>query len=266
MKSRFGVINEIFGGYSEGQVFSLYGMPSAGKSLFVLHEAEYFMKNGYRVIYIDTEGGAKDMIDVWSDRLDLKNMIVVSKRDIRSLFYYMGEDVDFTSSKNGKISMVWKGIVKKSDENTIWHDIGRVKKYVIIMDSMTAPITNFIPSTNENYPVRSDIIGHLFAMIYYVMDNKSGGFTIAIQHGSLNPTNPYSNIAIMKGGSRVVFMSKKIAYLEKLRKGVWQNIRKIHAVRTPLGKEWEKYGFLEYGDDGIKDVDEDYVMNMLNKK
>ena len=262
MESKYSVINDLFGGYSEGQIFAIYGMPSVGKSLFLLHEAGNFLKNGYKVIYIDTEGGVKDLVNAWSNKLKLDKMRIVQKRTIRSLFHYLGEDIDFSVSKNGKMTMVWKGLVKKNDENVIWKDLRSAKKFLVILDSLTAPITNEIPTATENFPIRSDVIGHVFGLLHYIMDMKDGGYVIISNHGTMNPTNPYSNIALMKGGSRVMFMSKKIAYFEKLRKKVWQNIRKIHAVRTPLAKDWSLYGFVEYNDDGIKVVDEDYVLSL----
>ena len=265
MESRFEIINKLFGGYSENQVFSMYGMPSVGKTLFLLHETQHFLEKGYKVIYIDTEGGVEDIINAWKKKLKLDGVSIIVKRTIRSLFHYLGEDIDFSVSKKGKLTLMWKGLVKKSDDDVIWNDVRRAKKYVVILDSLTSPISNEIPSSTENYPFRSDVIGHVFGMLYYILDSKNGGFAIMTHHGSLNPTNPYTNIAEMKGGSRVKFMSKKIAYFEKPRKNIWQNIRKIHAVRTPLAKDWHLYGFIEYTDDGIRDVDEDYVMSLGGK-
>ena len=265
MESRFKVINNLFHGYTENQVFSVYGMPSVGKSLYLLHEAEKFLEKKMRVIYIDTEGGIEDMIDAWSSKLNLEGIHIVQERTIRSLFHYLGEDIDISVSNKGKMTLVWKGLVKKSDENVIWKDLRNVKKYVIILDSLTAPITNEIPTATENFPIRSDVIGHAFGLLYYIMDMKSGGYVIMSHHGTLNPTNPYTNIAMLKGGSRVQFMSKKIAYFEKPRKKIYENIRKVHAVRTPYGKDWTMYGFIEYNDDGIKDVDEEYVLSLGGK-
>ena len=268
MESRFKFINEIFGGYSEGEVFSVYGQPTAGKTLFMLYEMGKWTNEGKKIIYIDTEGGFKDMYNEWKEKFGInENKVVVRvKRDLRALLHYLGEDVDFETSNKGKISLVLKGLVKRGDEDVIWRDLRKVNDYVIILDSLTAPITNLIPSTNENYPVRADVIGHVFGMLYRVMDEKESGHVVMLHHASNNPTNPYDNKQLLKGGNRVVYMSKKIMLIEKPKAKAMENIRKIIAIRTPKYKGWEKYSFLEYGDNGIKEVDEEYVMEIAGKK
>lgn len=60
-------INDLIGGeFYEKEVYSIYGVPSVGKSVYLMEEVANFLNQGYRVIWIDTEGGFRGNWSVWT--------------------------------------------------------------------------------------------------------------------------------------------------------------------------------------------------------
>ncbi|RKY98978.1 MAG: hypothetical protein DRQ10_06850, partial [Candidatus Hydrothermota bacterium] len=119
------LFNSIFGGYAHSELTAIYGVPMAGKSLFLLQEAYYFLSQGYRVIWVDTEGGIKQMHSAWADKLRSRFQVpnrkhinfFIIRSPIRFMQFLTGYDIHIEYGK--KTGLTIKGRLKKKDNDLL---------------------------------------------------------------------------------------------------------------------------------------------------
>ena len=67
-----GIKDLVGGDFREKEIYSIYGLPSVGKSLYMIEEAFNLLNNKYRVIWIDTEGGYNGLYETFKSKFESK--------------------------------------------------------------------------------------------------------------------------------------------------------------------------------------------------
>lgn len=245
-------INELLnGGYDKENIVSLYASAGVGKTLLLIQEGYNIAKNNKcKVLFIDTEGGARRFLDEWESVFPgIKDkFIIVTKRRVSLLMEYFG--VEIKIERKGEKTVVNKiGEIpfKKTD---IYSDIKKNKVGIVFVDSITAPFREF-GSTTQNFPARADCCGMLYVAMIDVIDGL-GVSMINTHHSSLNPTNPFAT-ANIRGGDVVAYYSKIIMFMERPKSKKARDFRKVHLVRYPNKASWKEMKLLKYTDEGIRD-------------
>ncbi|MEM4104701.1 MAG: AAA family ATPase [Thermoplasmatales archaeon] len=261
-----GVNSLIGGGYKENIIYSLYGLPNTGKTLFVIQEIGNFLKNKYRVLWIDTEGGGQAMIDAWAGKFfDIKNENLYYNEFLvyEDVMRYLGYEVEvLTDKKKTEVNMV--GEIKK--DIGVNETFGRLKNNTaIVVDSITSLFRLRFSDSSQNFSARATATGYLIFALEKLA-KKTNAVLLFTHHASLNPTNPYQTLGVMRGGNTLMYYSKYILYIEKSRKKLLSDYRKIYGVRLPDSKEWEKTAWLKITDNGYVDVPESEILALLKGK
>ncbi len=103
------VIDELFNGIKAGDIFSIFAVPSTGKTLMGLQIADEFKG---KVLYIDTEGGVEDYLKV-KGYLKCKNVEFLRVRSLERLMEYFNRPIELNISKNGRITVAMKKIDRR---------------------------------------------------------------------------------------------------------------------------------------------------------
>ena len=263
MKSFSENIAKLVGEYKEKEIYSYYAVPNAGKTLFLLQEASNLTKAGIRVLWLDTEGGFAGM-EEWKKKFGLvaDKFFYYQFFDYEELMKFLGFDVSVEYGK-GKVEVSMNGRVKKEDKTIYAEGFGRLKgDTAIFLDSLTSLFRLKFSDSTQNFPARATATGFLvYALLY--LASKTNAIVITSNHASLNPTNPYTNLGLIRGGNTVSYYSKYIIYIEKPRKRALEDYRKFWGVRLPNAREWEKAVWLKIDNSGFKDVSDDEVKNVL---
>ncbi len=273
MKAHLKGIAEMFNGdYLASELYSIYATPSSGKTLFLIGEAVQAIKNGYRVLWLDTEGGFDGLWNYWRPIYDKR---FDGKYNDSAFFYkrfskfedmmaYLGESVEFDFTKS-KTEMIYHGKIKKGTP-TVYDDFGRLKgKTLIIIDSLTNIFRHHLVTSTQNFPVRADATGMLISTLILLAARVEAP-VIATNHASLNPTDRYQAHADMRGGNTLYYSSKYIVLLDRPRKKVLQSFRHIWAVRTPIAQDWAIDRWVKITNDGYIDSSEEEIEKTIDGK
>jgi len=252
------LINSIFGGYAYSELTAIYGVPMAGKSLLLLQEAYYCLSQGYRVVWIDTEGGISRMHEAWADKFRSRFRVpnrkhidfITIRSPIRFLRFLTGYDVQIEYGK--KTGLTIKGRLKKKDNDLLSKHVR--DNTLIIIDSFTQPFRLGFSSDSQNLPARASAMAFALSGLYDIMDSHSNTAAITTVHASLNPTNPYER-ANPHGGNTILYNAKAVMLLDIPKSKKLSDFRRLIAVRTPYAKSWTKLFWLQIQSDGYHQVD-----------
>ncbi len=263
-----GIKDLVGGDFREKEIYSIYGLPSVGKSLYMIEEAFNLLNNKYRVIWIDTEGGYNGLYETFKSKFESKypnispdNFYYKRCLTVEDLSQYLGIGMEI---KYG--DKITSSITKIStrDEGSIYETIGRKHgKFAIILDSFTSPLKLQFGTAVQNFGGRADAGGYIILGLMKLMD-QTNAFTIMSNHSSVNPTNPYQQTGNMRGGNVVQYYSKFVIDFERQKKQVLADVRKLIAVRTPIAKNWDMFRWVKLTDNGYIDLSEEDVQNILN--
>lgn len=257
--SSLGTVNSIVGGepYVGDMIVSVYGLPMAGKTLFMLQEATHLEAKGVKVLFIDTEGSLYSMARAWLPRLRKRfnssggGIYVVSKHTFEELMHMMGMRVRFVTKGEGETMKVEFNIVEVLPDSQVEQFVREKKVGAIVIDSVTAPL-RVIPSGQQNFPARADATSALMSRLLLIQD-RHGVPIVATHHASLNPANPYQTLADMRGGVTVYHYSKLILYIDYREAKDLRRFRRFWLVRAPNVEPFSRVGIAEVTDDGYVD-------------
>lgn len=264
---------KLVGEFKGKEVYSIYGLASVGKTLYLIGEAINALKNGYRVIWIDTEGGFDGLWENFKNRYakrfgyDFKNFeenweyrrILTAEE----LAKYLGIDIEVDYDK-GKTEVSIKGFSEKED--TIYEKFGKKRDNVlIILDSFSSPFKMGFTTKVQDFSARADTQSIIMMAVMKFMD-KTNAILLASHHSSLNPTNPYQTVGNVRGGNTVLYYSKYVIDFEIPKKKVLGDFRKLYAVRTSLSKNWELTTWVKITDDGYVDSSQEEVDAVVDGK
>lgn len=277
-KSSLNIINDMFNGaaYTSDSIFGLFGLAGEGKSLLCIQEAFYLMSQGYKVLYIDTEGSLVSQLrkywaEVFMARFNLskedlsKRFFIQNFREdefagkeekIEKVLYYFGDNIEI-EKKGNKIELKWlekKGRKPKDNRSLIEKDIDKYGIDFIILDSITNPIRIAISSNPQNYPAKSDIEARILGHLLELQVEYNVGMLITLQ-ASYNPVNPYDNEVSMRGGLSAAYNIKRRVSLVRRNKIGFENIRIFFFERGETGSSKSTVGFAKIDDFGFDDLD-----------
>ena len=268
IKSSLGAINSIIEGYDTENICSIYAPSTTGKTLLLVQEAYCLAKaTKKKVLFLDSEGGIKRFLAKWGEifinKYEAKESDIVTElaRSPEKLLELHGVNIELAISDKGHKMSGVKVKEIEFEKIPIVKLIKQKKIGTVIYDSMTAPFEKFGTRT-VNLAARSDVQGYLFTKMLEIMD-RSGVIVLVSHHSSINPQKPF-DIAKIKGGSGVWYHSKIIIYLERFKGNRLANYRKIHLVRFPNKASWSVKHFCEYTDDGIVDISDEEMQNILD--
>ena len=268
-ESSLGGINEMFEGepYTSDIIAAFYGLPGVGKSLLMLQEAVWFESRGLRVLIIDTEGSmarfAREWLPVLRTRFKKKEgggkIFLVVAKTIRSLAELFGWKAD-VEPKGSKMEFMVYG---KSERGRLHEEMRRSRVDVVIVDSVTAPIRNEIPTAQQNLPAKSAVEAFIMGRLLDLQD-RFGVAVITTHHASVNPTNPYDISAEIRGGLSIKHMAKHVVYIDRREKRGFEDIRRFWLVRAPAKVPWSEVRFAKITDAGYVDLDADPKSMLTN--
>lgn len=249
--------------YNSDQIFTVYGKSGVGKSYFLLQEAYYFTTLGYNVLYIDTEGGAigmmKKKLPYFEKRFGKRNGDIFWKIDAKQakdLAKYFGYDITFKLKKkkgdkkaSGKIELSVNSIDELPE---IENDIVKYKINIVIIDSISSPTKIFSTSKSQNLPARDDYTSLLYTTLIS-LQSKYNVIVMISAHASFNPTDPYHQIAEVRGGGTVHYFGKRIVYIDKRQSSKYSDYRRFWLKRGEA-KSFNKATVLKIDEDGYHDV------------
>jgi len=271
LKSFLNGINDLIGseGFREQEVYSIYGAPSVGKSVYLIGEAMNFLKNGWRVVWLDTEGGFHGNWGNWSPVYEKRFDVSFSK--FADNFFYQrvlsfeefcalfGMQVEVVYGESKMEITVKKGFDEK--DSAIYDKFGRMKgKMLVVVDSFSSPIKLQFTSKVQNFSARADAESLMLFNVIRFME-KVNATVLLSNHESKNPTDIYHQTAKLRGGDTLKYYSKYICHIEKPLKKAWQNYRHITAIRTPIAPDNTLARWLSLSDTGYTDVSESDVEN-----
>lgn len=276
-KSSLEAMNNLFGcaPYKSDQIFNLYSPPATGKSLLLDQEAYHFAVNGLNVLYIDTEGSAQTFMQQWSETFKARfgemegNIILHQTSDLRDLIRYLGrtsqvawvsskakgkkkkdEEVEMTEVQGGKQEF---RSMEEIEEPDILKVIKKEKIDVIILDSISEPITTSFSTGTQNYPARADATACIYGL-FIKLQVENNVIVITSSHASSNPTNPYEIHEQLKGGRAAKHHSKCVVFIDKREANEAANIRRLWGVRIPDQESWKKATVAKITDIGYVDI------------
>jgi hypothetical protein len=257
MKSE--LLSGLFGDYQPENIYALYGVPNAGKTVLVMTEVAALAAQGVRTLWIDTEGGLNygggtGIWEAWKPKLearfglkDLNEWVEYHRiEDYEELLHFLGYQVNVDYDEKRTVVQM-QGKVKRGEE-TVYSGFGMKRdKCFIVLDSLSSVFRLQFGSTMQNFPGRGDATAYLMFAINKLMRRVNAPL-LTTNHAGLNPSKPWE-MATMRGGSTVYYYSKCMAYLEKRKKKELDAYRKIWAVRSPLYKELSHTEWLKIDND-----------------
>jgi KaiC/GvpD/RAD55 family RecA-like ATPase len=252
-------VNDWIGEYPSEVLIGFFGEARAGKTIFLLQEAYYNLKEG-NVLIIDTEFDKKEFIKVWDSRfrkrfgIDSGDVYVGTFSNMDELFKFIGMNVKFTVEKDGKITVNYIGNVK----NDLEEMISKKKIKVVIVDSVTELFSTEFPGGLKNFPARKDAES-LFFLNLLKLAYKHKLYMFGTHHVSLGLLR-YAK-PIMKGGSEIRHLFKLWFYLEHTQhtKTSLQGLRRIYLVRNFKHLDWSKEQMIILRDDGFHEISKEEV-------
>lgn len=264
VKSFLNSINKLIGGeFYEKEVYSMYGVPSVGKSVYLMEETANFLNEGYRVIWIDTEGGFRGNWSVWTpvfinkfSKMKPDNFHYEKVLDLEGFCSLFGMTVGL---EYGKSKMEVTPLKVEEKDSILYREFGKLKgKVAVIVDSFTSPIKLQFTSKVQNFSGRADAESlMLWNLVKFA--EKVNGFVILSNHESKNPTDPYHPQGKLRGGDTVKYYSKYIIQFNKPMKKSWANFRQLIAVRTPIAPDNSLAEWVKIDNEGYHDTTQQEV-------
>jgi len=271
-KSFLQSVEDIIGGeFREKEIYSFYGMANVGKTTYLIGEVINAIKQGYRVAWIDTEGG---FTGIWSRFSGVyKSRFGVDDKSVEDNFYYvklltpealakyLGVDYEINYGKGNKVAIKLKGFLSKPD-GTLYEVYGKKRgKVLVVVDSFSSPFKLNFSTNVENFSGRADAQSMTIMGIMKFMD-KTSATVILTHHSSLNPSNPYQVVGGVRGGNTILYYSKYMIDVEMPRKKALSDYRSLYGVRTPVAKAWTMKKWVKIDEQGYHDSNEEEVMEI----
>lgn len=268
-------IVSLIGERRPNDVVAVFATPNAGKTLMMLKHSADTIASGRRVLYLDTEGGASEMRERWSiiepGLLDEK-FELMEKRSIYSVMELFARPLVIDISKGGKATAYHQKPDGRKKNTDYDHMVDVLKDDgMIVIDSMTSPVRQEIPTSQQCFPARASVYSMWFGAIFRMMDIAGKGEVWITHHASYNPADTYqTNRGSIQGGSAVTYYSKKIIGVEvpgrrKLRDS---GVRKLWAIRSPYHQSEGATEWIRISEDRMVSgiTEEEVVMLMKGEK
>ena len=214
--------------------YGIYGEPNSGKSLLA-----YQIAAQYKSVIISTEDMDYDAFSFVKNRWgsNYKEPVILKARSLRSFLSLLGlELVESKSSRKFEVMLNRLFDYPLIDDNGIMKD-----KELLIIDSLTAPIKNTIPSGRQNMEGRAAVFRAIFGSLDEIAEKWEIPI-ILIMHESKDPTSPYD--AGKPWGGNIIMYAIKYFFQMASSGGIdWENkkiFEKKIRRRRFLGKGEDK--------------------------
>ena len=265
--SHLDAINSLIGGHLVKIPTLIFGSPAAGKSLFEQQLAMDFLARGQNVLWVDCEGGADVMFELWRPKYmsrfsldyDIKviypdtklektekpTVFIIEARHIINILGFHGVNIDLEVTKGksedsvAKINLRYLGKGKNLVKELIQK--GEVK--MLVYDSLTAPMKTTFVGGRIQFPARADAFNLWLGAIKELVDTNSL-VIYGTSHSSVDPTNPYAN-PHTSGGDTIKYVFKCSLYMQASKSPKYKNNRKLYIERFFNIPPWQKWSALE---------------------
>jgi hypothetical protein len=269
--SHLNAINELTGGQLKKVPMLLYGPPAAGKSILLFQLAYDFLSKGENVLFFDTEGGLKRMIELWKPKFDQrfnvqtkivddltsvepgKAIYITEARSVKGIVAMHGYDIGLEITKGQKEDSVPKINLRLNSivENKIRKIVLNAGIKYLAYDSFSQPMKIGFVGGRTQFPARADAINLWWSGIEELMDD----FELTCwctSHQSVDPTNAWAKPHV-RGGETVKYNFKIWLYIDPYRAAKDKNLRKLWIARFFNVEDWIKYVNIELTDTGYVD-------------
>jgi len=276
IKSSIDGLNTVYGGYfyNSDALIALYGKYESGKTLLLFQDVEYMVSQGKNVLFIDTEGGMKNMFSKWDSVFESRFGKFTGKKylevlkGLSNLTEYLGYRTQIVFKSKGK-----SGVVEEDDDASKSKDKGKMEFRIIesipaqvdedvekgkidhiVLDSLSAPL-KVIPTDQQNFPARATASALILSKLLLLQDKFNVSVAVT-SHASVNPANTYATSldASMWGGVTLHHFSKRIVLINKSDKVDLKDYRRIWIVRVEDDAQFSNMVVVKIGDSGVEEV------------
>ncbi len=268
-------VDKLFDGtpLTTDSILGVYGESMAGKTIMALQISAYMVSKGYKVLYIDTEGGVADIAKAWMSVFqkrfgitdeDLEKRFLLAKvLDLVEFFELLKKKVKI-DIKNSKVEVTINDIPEKELKNKLTFEslIREEKIDMVVLDSMSS-LFRVIPSNPQNFPARADLEAQLFYELIKLQD-KRNIFMMVLHQSSQNPM-AFDSRQELRGGMVVKYFTKRIIYIDKSQKKKYeQAYRRIWVIRAEDEASWGKCAIVKITNNGYEDLSAKEALEIKN--
>lgn len=257
-------LNAAFGGdlYNNDAIVTFYGKYHVGKSLLVFQD---MCSSGGNVLWIDCEGGMKNMIEKWLPVFTSRfgksgEMYLETRKTLTELTDFLGfnTNVVFQSKdKKGEKGKMEFRIIESQEEGPIDSFIKDAKIDAIVLDSISSPVRQIMTDNQQDNPTKATAQALILGKLLSLQD-RYGTIVVVTAHASVNPTDQYAmSIDVkMRGGIVLHHFSKRVIYIDAREMRGLRDYRRLWVVRSEdmprfsavVGAKISNVGFEDYED------------------
>ena len=196
--------------------YGIYGPPNSGKSLLAFQIACQ-----YNSVILATEDMNYEAFSFVKDRWgkSYKEPVILRARSLRSFLQFLGLDI-IPQEKKG--SLKFEIVLRRVTQYPLIEDNGVMKdKDLLVIDSLTSPIKNYIPSGRQNREARAAVFSAVFGSLYEISEKWEIPI-ILILHESKDPASEY-DAGRPWGGNVPLYEIKHYFQMESSRGTDWEN-------------------------------------------
>ena len=196
--------------------YGIYGPPNSGKSLLAFQIACQ-----YNSVILATEDMNYEAFSFVKNRWgkSYKEPVILKARSLRSFLQFLGLDI-IPQEKKG--SLKFEIVLRRVTQYPLIEDNGVMKdKDLLVIDSLTSPIKNYIPSGRQNREARAAVFSAVFGSLYEISEKWEIPI-ILILHESKDPASEY-DAGRPWGGNVPLYEIKHYFQMESSRGTDWEN-------------------------------------------
>jgi len=196
--------------------YGIYGPPNSGKSLLAFQIACQ-----YNSVILATEDMDYEAFSFVKNRWckSYKEPVILKARSLRSFLQFLGLDI-IPQEKKG--SLKFEIVLRRVTQYPLIEDNGVMKgKDLLVIDSLTSPIKNYIPSGRQNREARAAVFSAVFGSLYEISEKWEIPI-ILILHESKDPASEY-DAGRPWGGNVPLYEIKHYFQMESSRGTDWEN-------------------------------------------
>jgi len=196
--------------------YGIYGPPNSGKSLLAFQIACQ-----YNSVILATEDMNYEAFSFVKNRWgkSYKEPVILRARSLRSFLQFLGLDI-IPQEKKG--SLKFEIVLRRVTQYPLIEDNGVMKdKDLLVIDSLTSPIKNYIPSGRQNREARAAVFSAVFGSLYEISEKWEIPI-ILILHESKDPASEY-DAGRPWGGNVPLYEIKHYFQMESSRGTDWEN-------------------------------------------
>jgi len=198
--------------------YGIFGEPNSGKSLLA-----YQIAAQYNSVVLSTEDMDYEAFSFVKNKIgsNFKEPVILKARSLRSFLKLLG--LELQSGKDSKrASRKFEVIINRLIDYPLIDENGVMKgKDLLVIDSLTSPIKNTIPSGRQNMEARAAVLRAVFGSL----DEISEFWQIPIlliMHESRDPANPY-DAGRPWGGNIIMYSVKYFFQMASSSSTDWEN-------------------------------------------